>query len=186
MAFAAILATRVRYELLLQTMTPGTPYEAARVDALLTERRVSARPDGVRVWHLRHGDVEVGELREGGQVVATELRVPLVDRPDLVREVLGEAVALATAAGARLVDPQLGRSLSATDDGVVMDQYVRTARYAGEVTGLAGALGAGSSSADTGESKGFQPTARFFLIAVAVFFVLYLVVDSMLARLNGG
>lgn len=166
-------------------MTPGTPYEAARVDALLSERRVSARPDGVRVWHLRHGDVEVGELREGGQVVATELRVPLADRPDLVREVLGEAAALATAAGARLVDPQLGRALAATDDTVLVDQYMRTARYAGEVTGLAEALGAGSYTAESKEVRGFQPSARFFLIAIGVFFVLYLVVDSLLARLNG-
>ncbi|MBZ4416944.1 hypothetical protein K8638_10655 [Myxococcus sp. RHST-1-4] len=166
-------------------MTPGTPYEVARVDALLAERRVSARPDGVRVWHLRGGDVEVGVLREGGNVVATELRVPLSDRPDLMREVVGEAAALATAAGARLVDPQLGQALSANDDGVVVEQYMRTARYAGEVTGLAEALGASSySTMDTG-SRGFQPSGRFFLIAIGVFIVLYLVVDSLLARLNG-
>jgi len=166
-------------------MTPGSPYDAARVDALLTERRASARPDGVRVWHLRNGDVEVGELREGGAVVATELRVPLSARPDLMREVVGEAAALATAAGARLVDPQLGRALAATDDGVVVEQYLRTARYAGEVAGVAEALSASSdSTADTG-SRGFQLSGRFFLIAIGVFFALYLVVDSLLSTLNG-
>lgn len=166
-------------------MTPGTPYEVARVDALLAERRVAARPDGVRVWHLRNGDVEVGELREAGQVVATELRVPLSDRPDLMREVLGEAATLATAAGARLVDPQLGRALTATDEGPVVEQYMRTARYAGEVAGMAEAMGASSYSTAATESRGFQPSARFFLIAVGVFFVLYLVVDSLVAKLNG-
>ncbi|MCP3140149.1 hypothetical protein [Pyxidicoccus xibeiensis] len=175
----------MRYELLLQTMTPGTPYEAARVDALLSERQVSARPDGVRVWRLRSGEVEVGELREGGQVVATELRVPLSDRPDLMRELLGEAAALATAAGARLVDPQLGRSLAATDDGVVVEQYGRTARYAAEVAGLPEAMGTGSYAATSQESRGFQPSGRFFLIAIGVFFALYLVVDSLLSKLNG-
>jgi hypothetical protein len=166
-------------------MTPGTPYEAARVDALLAERRVVARPDGARVWHLRGGDVEVGELREGGQVVATELRVPLSDRPDLMREVVGEAAALATAAGARLVDPQLGRALSANDDGVVVEQYLRTARYAGEVAGLAEALGASSASTVDTDSRGLQSPGRFLLIALGIFIALYLVMDSLLARLNG-
>ncbi len=76
-------------------MVPGTPYDSARVDALLTERGAAARPDGVRVWRLKHGDVEVGELREGGQLVATELRVPLSDKMDLVREVVEEGATLA-------------------------------------------------------------------------------------------
>jgi hypothetical protein len=166
-------------------MTPGEPYEAARVDALLAERRVTARPDGVRVWHLRNGDVEVGVLREGGQVVATELRVPLSERPDLMREVVGEAAALGTQAGARLVDPQLGRSLSANDDGPVVEQYLRTVRYAAGVGGVPEAMSAGSYSGLAQERKGFQPSGRFFLIALAVFFVLYLVVDSLMGKLNG-
>ncbi|MCY1020949.1 hypothetical protein [Pyxidicoccus sp. MSG2] len=175
----------MRYELLLQTMTPGVPYEPARVDALLAERRVAARPDGLRVWHLRGGDVEVGELREGGQVVATELRVPLSDRPDLVREVVTEAATLAAAAGARLVDPQLGRSLSANDDGVVVEQYMRTAWYAGHMAGVSGAMSVGSPSEAARESRSFMPSGRFFLIAIGVLFALYLVVDSLLSNLGG-
>jgi hypothetical protein len=166
-------------------MTPGTPYEAARVDALLAERRVAAGPDGVRIWHLMNGDVEVGVLREGGQVVATELRVPLLDRPDLMREVVGEAAVLCTAAGARLVDPQLGRSLSANDDSLVVEQYLRTVRYAADVAGMPAAMSAGSDTSLSQESKGFQLSGRFFLIAIAFFFVLYLVVDSLMGKLNG-
>ncbi|MFP2931053.1 hypothetical protein ACLESO_38850, partial [Pyxidicoccus sp. 3LG] len=124
-------------------------------------------------------------LREGGRVVATELRVPLSDRPDLMREVVGEAATLATAAGARLVDPQLGRSLSANDDVVVVDQYVRTARYAAEVAGLPEAMGTGSYASMTQESRGFQPSGKFFLVALGAFFVLYLVVSSLMSKLNG-
>ncbi|WP_240359924.1 hypothetical protein [Pyxidicoccus trucidator] len=171
--------------MLLQTMTPGTPYEAARVDALLAERRVAARPDGVRVWHLLNGDVEVGDLREGGKVVATELRVPLSDRPDLMREVVEAAATLAEAAGARLVDPQLGRSLSARDDGVVVEQYLRTVRYAADVAGMPEAMSAGSYGALSQEPKAFQPSGRFVLIAIAAFFFLYLLVDSLMGQLNG-
>jgi hypothetical protein len=166
-------------------MTPGEPYDEARVDALLAERRVAARPDGLRVWHLRGGDVEVGVLREGGHVVATELRVPLSDRPDLVREVVVEAAALAAAAGARLVDPQLGRSLSATDDGMVVDQYMRTAWYAGHVAGMSGASGLPASPAASSEPRSFLPSGRLFFIAIGVLFILYLFVDSLLSNLGG-
>jgi hypothetical protein len=167
--------------LLLQTKTPGTPYEAARVDGLLSERRVSARPDGNRLWHLEHGDVEVGELREGGRVVATELHIPLSERTELVREVVAEAAGIASAAGARLVDPQLGRSLAATDDHVVVDQYLRTVRYEGSMS-----VGSMSFTPATSESsRGFQPGARFFLIAIGAFFFLYLLVDSMIGSLGG-
>lgn len=167
-------------------MTPGTPYEVARVDALLAERRVAARPDGVRVWSLLNGDVEVGELREAGRVVATELRVPLSARPDLMREVVVEAAALGTAAGARLVDPQLGRSLSVNDDGPVVEQYLRTVRYAADVGGVAEAMSAGPYAALSQEPKGFQLSGRFVLMAAAFFFVLYLVVDSLVGALSGG
>lgn len=162
-------------------MTPGVPYEPARVDALLAERRVAVRPDGLRVWHLRGGDVEVGELREGGQVVATELRVPLSDRPDLVREVVTEAATLAEAAGARLVDPQLGRSLSASDDGVVVEQYMCTAWYAGHVAGMSEAMSVPGPSASR-EPSSLLPSGRVLLIAIGVLFVLYLLADSLLAN----
>ncbi|AKQ64462.1 hypothetical protein A176_001374 [Myxococcus hansupus] len=172
--------------MLLQTMTPGTPYEAARVDALLSQKGATARPDGVRRWSFKHGDVEIGELREGGQVVATELRVPLSDRTDLVREVLAEAVKLATEAGARLVDPQLGRPLTTQDDSSVLEQYVRTARYAGEVAGMPDALGAGSYAMESSTtSTGFQLSGRFLLIAIGILVALYLVVDSMVGQLGG-
>ncbi len=166
-------------------MTPGTPYEAARVDALLSQRGVAVRPDGVRRWSFKHGDVEVGELREGGQVVATELRVPLSDRTDLVREVLAEAAALASEAEVRLVDPQLSRQLTTQEDSGVVEQYVRTARYAGEVAGMPEALGAGSSSLEPQGPRGLQLSGRVLLIAIGVLVVLYLLVDSLVSQLGG-
>ncbi|WP_233278009.1 hypothetical protein [Myxococcus stipitatus] len=171
--------------MLLQTMTPGTPYEAARVDGLLSEKRVSVRADGNRLWHFQHGDVEVGVLREGGQVVATELRIPLSERTDLVREVVAEAALLANSAGARLVDPQLGRSLSANDDGMVVDQYLRTVRYAGEVAGVPEAMSTSYGLSTSEGARGFQPGVKFFLLALGVFFFLYLLVDSLTTSLGG-
>ncbi len=176
-----ILPGRVRYELLLQTMVPGTPYDSTRVEALFAEKGLSARPDGMRVWRLKSGDVEVGELREGGQLIATELRVPLSDKTELVRELVGEAAELARAAEVRLVDPQLGRPLSAADDGAVADQFLRTARYAGEMMGLSEAVAASYAA----QPEGFPVGGKIIIGIIAVLVVLYLVVEGLLSQLGG-
>jgi hypothetical protein len=164
-------------------MVPGAPYDAARVDALLAERGVVARPDGGRSWRLKSGELEVGVLREGGQVVATELRVMLSDRTELMREVVAEAAVLATQAEVRLVDPQLGRGLSATDADTVAEQYLRTARYAGEMMGLPEAVAA--SYPDPTTTGGFQPTTKVVLGILAFLFLLYLLSQSLMSKLGG-
>jgi hypothetical protein len=171
----------VRYDLLLQSLVPGTPFDSARVDALLEARGAKELPGGGRVWLLPHGAVEIHPLREAGQWVATEFRVPLSDRTELVREVVGQAGALAREAEVRLFDPQLGRELSERDDGLVVEQYQRTAHYAGEMMGLASAM---PSSADT-ESQGFQPTTKFVLVALGFFTLLYLLVNWINEQLSG-
>jgi len=97
MAFRAYTQTGVRYDLLLQSLTPGAPFDSARVESLLVARGAKAQPGGGLVWQLDSGTVEVHPLREGGQWIATEVRVPLVDRPDLLREVVVQGAALAAA-----------------------------------------------------------------------------------------
>ncbi|WP_240487245.1 hypothetical protein [Hyalangium minutum] len=162
-------------------MVPGTPYDSTRVDALLGEKGAVARPDGVRVWRLKNGDVEVSELREGGQLVATELRIPLSDRMDLAREVVEEGAALAAAAEVRLVDPQLGRALSANDAGAVADQFLRTARYAGEMMGVSEAVAASYAAPPEGMPTGL----KVLLVIGGGFFLLYLLVDKLLSQMGG-
>jgi hypothetical protein len=162
-------------------MVPGMPYDSTRVDALLLERGAFARPDGQRVWRLKSGDVEVGELREGGQLIAMELRIPLSDKLELVREVVEEGAALAAAAEVRLIDPQLGRTLSANDSGAVADQFLRTARYAGEMMGVSEAVAASYAAPPEGMPMGFK-----VLLAIGGgFFLLYLLVDSLLSKMGG-
>ena len=175
-----ILPTRVRYELLLQSTVPGSPYDSTRVDALLLEKGAKARSDGQRVWRLKSGDVEVGELREGGQLIATELRIPLSDRTELVREAVEEGATLASAAGVRLVDPQLGRHLSANDSGAVADQYLRTARYAGEMMGISEAVSASYAAPPEGIPTGFKVLA----LLGGGLLLLYLLADTLLSRLG--
>ncbi|HEX8825289.1 MAG TPA: hypothetical protein VF794_35575 [Archangium sp.] len=113
--------------------------------------------------------------------MATEVRVPLSDRTDLVREVVVQVGELAKEAEVRLFDPQLGRALSALDGSAVAEQYERTARYAGEMLGLAGAMPISTAT----ESQGFQPTSKFFFGVIGVFVLLYLLVNWMGSQLGG-
>lgn len=162
-------------------MVPGTPFDGARLEALLLARGAKALPGGGLAWELPHGAVEVHPLREGGQWVATEVRVPLSDRDALVRDAVSQTAALAKEAEVRFFDPQLGRELSAQDEQPVVDQYQRTARYAGEMLGMAEAMPMPTST----EGQGFQPTTRWVLTALVFFVVLYLVVNWMGGQLDG-
>ena len=163
-------------------MVPGTPYDTTRVDALLFERGAVASPSGQRIWRLKSGEIEVGELRENGVVVATELRVPLSDKTDLVREVVEEGATLAQASGVRLVDPQLGRPLTANDSGAVADQFMITARYAGEMMGVSEAVAASYAP----PSEGLPSGLKVLLLIGGGFILLYFVVSSVLDKLGGG
>ena len=78
-------------------MVPGTPFDSARVEALLEARGAKTQPGGGRAWQLEHGSVEVHPLREGGQWVATEVRVPLADQDERTARYAGELLGLASA-----------------------------------------------------------------------------------------
>ena len=162
-------------------MVPGTPFDSARVDALLEARGAKALPSGGRTWQLENGVVELHPLREGGQWVATEVRVPLWDQTDLVREVVIEVSEVAKEAEVRVFDPQLGRALSGRDDGPVAEQYERAARYAGQTLGMVEALPSSTAT----ESEGFQPTTKFVLGVLGFFVLLYLVMDWIGGNLRG-
>ncbi len=161
-------------------MVPGTPYDSARVDALLAEKGALVLPNGQRVWRLKSGDVELGQLREGGQLIATELRIPLSDKTELVREAVEEGATLAAAAEVRLIDPQLGRQLSANDSGAVADQFLRTARYAGEMMGVSEAVAASYAPPPEGIPAGFKVLAAIG----GGLILLYLLADSLLSKLG--
>src|SRR5436190_1851816 len=81
-----------------------------------------------KLWRLKHGEVEVRRLLENGVPIATELKIPLSEKTELVRELVAEVVTLATEAGIRAVDPALSKTLLANDDGLVADSFFRTSR----------------------------------------------------------
>ncbi|MBX5482309.1 MAG: hypothetical protein IRZ16_10810 [Myxococcaceae bacterium] len=168
----------MRYELLLQTSQAGLPYEVAKVDAALAARGVTDRGDGFRVWKLKAGEVEVRAVVEGGTTVATELRVPLSDKLDLIRELVQQGAALAEEAGARLYDPQLSRTLGAQDDGVVANSFLATARYAGEMMGVPEAVFASFGPPETG----LKPGTKVALGLIGLVAVVWFVVDALFSR----
>lgn len=167
----------MRYELLVQPQEAGAPWDPANFDKLLHEKGAFANPDGTRTWRLKSGDVQVRLLVEGGKPVATELRLELSDRLDLVRELVVEGVALAEAAEARLIDPQLSKTLTINDEGLVADQYLRTAQYAGQYAGVSTAVIASYGSA--GAEDGLKPGTKVLLAIIAFFTVVYLIVEKL-------
>ncbi len=167
----------MRYELLIQSKEPGAPYDPAVVDRLLHERGATALPDGSRNWRLKSGDVAVRTLIEGGKPIATELRVPLSDRLELIRELVVVGSELAAAADSRLVDPQLAKSVSLNDEGMVADQYLRTAQYAGRYAGVSEAIIASYGASDP---EGLKPGTKVLLAIIAFLAGLYFISQKLL------
>ncbi|MGE6763177.1 hypothetical protein ACQKGO_34515 [Corallococcus interemptor] len=162
------------------------------MDALLAARPGTVRPDGVREWDLGVGTVEVLPLHDGKRVVGTELRVPLEDREELIREVLVEAAGLAHKAQLRLFDPQLGEALSGSATERVVEQYLRTEHYRRtakpmEITpGLEEAM----DRAARVDMLGLPPermslSTRLVLFAVGGFAILFFVMRYLMEQLNG-
>ena len=171
-------ATRpMRYELLLQPKEVGAPYDPAPVEKALVEKGATAEPDGSRNWRLKSGDVTVRTLIEGGKPIATERKVPRSDRLDLIRELGVEGRALAAAQGVRLVDPLLAKTLTLNDEGLVADQYFRTAQYAGRYAGVSEAVIASFGSA---EPEGLKPGTKVLLAIIAFLIGLYLFTEKLL------
>lgn len=166
----------MRYELLLQTGVPGTPLDVPKLEAALIQRGATALEDGCWAWKVGRATVDVHPLKEAGELKAMELRLQLTEDLEPIRELVREGAALAADAGVKLYDPQLSRTLSANDEGLVADQYQRTAKYAGEMMGVPEAVIASFAPAE----EGLKPGTKVLLGLAAFFVVLYLVFDWLL------
>lgn len=166
----------MRYEFLFQPRSG--PWDAAALEALLDARGAKLQGDGTRVWRLPSGEVECRRWVEAGVVVASELKVPLSERLELIREVVQEASTLARQVDARLVDPQLSRDVSLADEGAIADQFLRTAQFAGRYQGVSEAVGA--SFADLDDGGIVRPQTKVLLGLIAACVVLYLLADLVL------
>jgi hypothetical protein len=165
----------VKYELLLQPSEPSAPFDPAPLEAALSARGLTGNPEDARIWRLKAGDVELRPLLDGGKRVGTEVRVPLSDRLELIREAVLEGVVLAEQSGLRLVDPQLSRVLTAKDEGAVADQYFRTAKYAGEMLGVSEALYASIPP----HPEGLKPGTKVLLGIIGLFALIFIVLELL-------
>jgi len=170
----------VRYELLLQSLTPGAPFPAERVAECLRALGAQLAADGAGSWALAGGVVEVRPLKEGGQQVATELRAPLSEKVDVLRELLVQAAAAAAQAEVCLFDLQLSRPVGKADQGALGDQFMRMSRYAGEMAGVSEAVGASFSA----PAEGLKPTTKILLGLVGACVFVYFIVQSLLMKLR--
>lgn len=167
------------YDFLLQLAGVGRPFEAEAVETALAERGAARRGDGAWVWTFARGEVVALPMLEGGRVAAFELKVPLLEDTQLVSAVLPAAVALAESLELQVVDPQLNRAVRITDEGSVIDAYLRAARYAGEYLGVSAALGATTLAAPPEEKVGVGGRV---MLALAVFAVaLYFTYRALVA-----
>lgn len=156
------------YDFLLQPAETGAPLALEPVESALTERGATRRGDGAWLWAFPRGEVVGLPVREGGQVIAFELKVPLKDTTELVASVLRGAAELAEALGLRLLDPQLNRAVKFDHEDAVGEAYLRNARYAGEYLGVSDALGATTLAAPPPESSGLGLRIVLALIVFGV------------------
>lgn len=176
----------MRYELLLQPLDAAAPFEAERLDALLAARGAKVVPSGLRIWNLKPGPVELKPLRDGQAVRGVELHVMLSEKTELISAALSEAATLARDANLRLYDPQLSRTVGATDERLVVDQYLRTAKYAGEMLGVSEALGA--SYGPPPEPLTAKPGTKALMLVVGGLIALWFlmqILDSFRGALTG-
>ena len=162
----------MRYELLLQARSRDERYDAEKVAQALTARGASADR-----WKLEAGEVELAVVREGADVVATSVGVPLSDRHELIRAAVVAAAQIANETGNRVIDPQLAANVSEADVERVVEQFTRTAKYAGEMLGLPEAIAA--SFAPPPET-GLKPTTKAILGVIGFLFFVYLVLEKLL------
>jgi hypothetical protein len=165
----------MHYDLLMQSMTVGVAYDPAPAEAAFDAKGAVLLPDGTRRFRLNGGDVSVQRLVEGGAVVATEVRVPISDKADLVRETLIEVVGIAQGLGLKVVDPQLTRSVLLNDEAAVADRFLQNADFAGRYSGVSAAVPANFGDQD----PALKPGTRMFLVIGAVAFVLWMIVSSI-------
>jgi hypothetical protein len=152
------------YDLLLQPDAVGAPFAKDVIEAVLRDRGAVTRSDGALVWKLKAGEVTVLPLREAGAVTGLELKLPFSDRFELVTELLATAVDVARMNALRVVDPQLGRTVTEVDGGAITDEYLRISRYAGAYFGLGDALPV--SMAPVTDDETMSPTMKLVLVAL--------------------
>jgi hypothetical protein len=154
------------YDLLLQARTLGEAAPVASLVTALLARGAKLDSAGRGVWKLSD-EVVIEPLLEEGQVRGLDVRVPLLDKTLLIEEVVKNLTEVAEGCEARVTDPQRGDAVTIGTLGLVLEEYLRMARYAGEYGGVSGALGLSSYGTPPEEDS----TALRWVLIVGVFLI---------------
>jgi hypothetical protein len=127
-------------------------------------------PGGGLVWESAGRLVEVLPSAQPG---ALELRIPLLAEGDFMISLLRTLVTAAGAHGAQVYDPQLGRSAKSSDPEVV-EQYRKTAAYAGAWMGEADALPSQGATTEL-----VSPTTKLILAVVIIVIAVVALLDRL-------
>ena len=162
------------YELLIQPKAPHAAHDAQAVESALEALGARRRPDGTLMWPFGLHTVEVICLAEGDKVLASEVRVPLSEKTDLLKTVLRGASALADQLGLRVVDPHLMKEVTEADAERVATEFLSLARYAGQYMAVSEAVIASYGPA---EPTGLKPGTKLMLVLFGGLVVLWLLFD---------
>jgi hypothetical protein len=154
------------YDLLLQARNPGEAAPVAALVTALTARGAQVNAEGRGLWKLNDGEVSIDPLLEEGLIKGLDVKVPLLDRTALIETVVKELVDIAQLAEGRLTDPQRGDTASMSGLSLLLEEYLRMARYAGEYGAVSGALGLSSYAAQPDDDS---PSSLRWLLVVLVF-----------------
>lgn len=155
------------YDLVFQSKTVGEAIALPPLVEALTSRGATLSAEGQGVWKPMRGEITFSLVKENGQLIGFDVRVPFHDSSELIELVAKAMLEISEAQNLRVMDPQRTDTVSLAGLGGLVDEYLRLARYAGEYGGVSEALGLSTYARPVDEeSSSFK-----YLAALAVFVI---------------
>jgi hypothetical protein len=155
------------YDLVFQSKTVGEAIALPPLVEALTSRGATLSAEGQGVWKPTRGEITFSLVKENGQLIGFDVRVPFHDSSELIELVAKAMLEISEAQNLRVMDPQRTDTVSLAGLGGLVDEYLRLARYAGEYGGVSEALGLSTYARPVDEeSSSFK-----YLAALAVFVI---------------
>ena len=129
------------YDLVFQSKTVGEAIALPPLVEALTSRGATLSAEGQGVWKPMRGEITFSLVKENGQLIGFDVRVPFHDSSELIELVAKAMLEISEAQNLRVMDPQRTDTVSLAGLGGLVDEYLRLARYAGEYGGVSEALG---------------------------------------------
>lgn len=158
------------YDLVFQSKTVGEAIALPPLLEAFTQKGATLSAEGQGTWKPSQGEVTFGLVKENGQLVGFDVRIPFRDSSALLEAVAKTMIEIAEAQNLRVMDPQRSDTVSLAGLGGLIDEYLRVARYAGEYGGVSEALGLSTYSRPPSEdSSSFRYLAAFAVFVLTLY-----------------